>query len=281
VIGFAPGRIGVGAMATTFEFGANWLSYLETVNDASVKQSEGEITAMLGDLRGKTFIDIGCGSGMSSLAAHRLGAIVRSFDYDPKCVECTRAMQRRFNASWPVEQGSALDLDYMLGLGQYDIVYSWGVLHHTGDMWRAIDNTTHLVKPGGLLHLMLYRDAWLAPVWTAIKRFYSASPSPIQWVIRNGFAGAQVLGLLLKGRNVKRVIRDYGQSNRGMSWYTDVTDWIGGYPFEYASAEQVIAFLELRGFETVKIYPEPSRRRMGWQGTGSYQYVFRARPPAS
>jgi 2-polyprenyl-6-hydroxyphenyl methylase/3-demethylubiquinone-9 3-methyltransferase len=262
-------------MATTFEFGTNWLAYLDTVSDASVAQSERELTGMLGDVCGRTFIDVGCGSGMSSLAAHRLGAIVRSFDYDPKCVECTRAMQQRFGASWPVERGSALDADYMRTLGEFDIVYSWGVLHHTGDMWRAIDNTARLVKGGGLLHLMLYRDAWLAPVWKGVKRFYSASPSPIQWIVRNGFAGVQILGLLLKGRNPRRVMRDYGKSNRGMSWYTDVTDWIGGYPFEYASAEQVIEHLKARGFATVKVYPEPYKKKMGWQGTGSYQYVFR------
>jgi SAM-dependent methyltransferase len=262
-------------MATTFEFGTNWLAYLETVTDASVAQSERELTAMLGDVRGKTFVDVGCGSGMSSLAAHRLGAIVRAFDYDQKCVDCARALQRRFAASWPVERGSALDADYLRSLGEFDIVYSWGVLHHTGDMWRAIDNATRLVKPGGLLHLMLYRDAWLAPVWTGVKRFYSGSPRPVQWVVRNGFAGVQVLGLLLKGRNPRRVMRDYGKSNRGMSWYTDVTDWIGGYPFEYASAEQVMAHLESRGFSTAKVYPEPYKKKMGWQGTGSYQYVFR------
>jgi 2-polyprenyl-6-hydroxyphenyl methylase/3-demethylubiquinone-9 3-methyltransferase len=227
-----------------------------------VAQSERELTAMLGDFRGKTFIDVGCASGMSSLAAQRLLALVRSFDFDSKRVEWTRAVR----CLWPVELGSVLDRAHLRRLGVFDVVCSWGSLHHTGDMWRAIDNAAQLV---------LYRDAWLAPVWKLIKRCYSASPRPAQWIIRNAFAGIQLGGLLLKGRNPRRVMREYGKRNRGMSWYTDVTDWIGGYPFEYASAEQVVAHLESVGFATVKVHPEPYPKPMGWQGTGSYQYVFR------
>jgi len=259
---------------TTFAFGRNWLQFLETVDESSVLASERELAGMLGDVSGKTFVDVGCGSGLSSLAAYRMGAKVTSFDYDTKCVECTKALQRRFGVSWPVEQGSALDIEYLRRLGQFDIVYSWGVLHHTGDMWPAIDNCLTLLKRGGDLHLMLYRDAYLAPVWKFVKMTYSMSPSSIQWVLRNGFAGIQVIGLLARGRNPLKVMRAYGKSNRGMSWYTDSTDWIGGYPFEYASAEEVIGRLKPRGLDLVRITPEPYKKPVGWMGTGSYQYVF-------
>ena len=260
---------------TAFAFGENWLRFLETINESSVEASKNDLAAMLGDISDKTFVDIGCGSGLSSLAAHRLGAKVQAFDYDVQCVECAKELQRRFRAHWPVERGSALDCDYLARLGQFDIVYSWGVLHHTGDMWTAIDNCITLLKPGGYLHLMLYRDAYLAPVWKGIKRFYSVSPRPIQGLMRTAFAGVQIFGLLVKGRNPLRVMRDYGKSSRGMSWYTDSTDWIGGYPFEYASAEDVIEHLTGRGFDLVKLYPNIYPKPMGWQGTGSYQYVFR------
>jgi hypothetical protein len=170
-----------------------------------------------------------------------------------------------------------LDGEYLRRLGQFDIVYSWGVLHHTGNMWVAIDNCLELLKRGGDLHLMLYRDAHLAPVWKWIKMTYSMSPSAVQWIMRNGFAGVQVLGLLARGRNPLRVMRNYGARNRGMSWYTDSTDWIGGYPFEYASAEEVTERLKLKGLSLVKISPKPpDKKPIGWKGTGSYQYIFRS-----
>jgi SAM-dependent methyltransferase len=262
-------------MSAVFEFGRNWLEFLKTVDESSVEMSEHDLLNMLGDLSGRTFLDIGCGSGLSSLAAHRLGAKVRSFDYDRNSVECTKQLQRRFGVSWPVEHGSALDTAYLANLGQFDVVYSWGVLHHTGNMWAAVANCLPLVAPGGRLHLMLYRDAWLAPTWRFIKRTYSRSPSAIQWTMRNSFAAVQILGLLCKGRNPRRVMREYGnKGTRGMSWYTDVVDWIGGYPFEYTDAETLIAFVGQRGFRLLKIKPAIYKKQVGWQGTGSYQYIF-------
>jgi len=158
-----------------------------------------------------------------------------------------------------------------------DVVCSWGVLHHTGAMWAAIANAAGLVRPGGLLYLMLYRDATCAPIWKFIKRFYVASPRPVQFLMRNSFAGIQITGMLLKHKSpakVRKMIRDYGGDSRGMSWYIDSTDWIGGYPFEYAEAEEVTAFLEAKGFELTKIEPQITPKPFGLRGTGSYQYLF-------
>src|SRR6185295_10447431 len=94
-------------------------------------------------LEGRRFLDIGSGSGLFSLAARRLGASVHSFDLDPESVRCALELRRRFcpaDADWRIEQASALDRRYLAALGEFDVVYSWGVLHHTGQMRDALEN---------------------------------------------------------------------------------------------------------------------------------------------
>ncbi len=77
-----------------FEFGANWNRFLAVLNDERIAQAEESLKRMLevDNLQGKSFLDIGSGSGLFSLAARRLGARVYSFDYDPKSVACTREL---------------------------------------------------------------------------------------------------------------------------------------------------------------------------------------------
>ena len=94
-------------------------------------------------------------------AARRLGATVHSFDYDPESVACTEQLKQRndpTDIAWTIEPGSVLDPDYLRTLGSWDIVYSWGVLHHTGAMWEALGNVAPLVKPSGLLFISIYND---------------------------------------------------------------------------------------------------------------------------
>src|SRR5437016_6038307 len=139
-----------------FAFGENWARFLIVLDEDRIRLAEGSLREMLkvDHLRGKSFLDVGSGSGLFSLVARRLGATVRSFDYDQQSVACTQELKRRYfpgDADWIVEEGSILDNDYLASLGKYDIVYSWGVLHHTGAMWQALENVSHLVAPQGLL----------------------------------------------------------------------------------------------------------------------------------
>jgi 2-polyprenyl-6-hydroxyphenyl methylase/3-demethylubiquinone-9 3-methyltransferase len=244
-------------MADAFAFGKNWLSFLRNVNESSAALSTKALESMLGNVANRTFIDVGCGSGLSSLAAHRLGAIVRSFDYDRQCVECTRELQRRFGATWPVEQGSVLDRQFLSTLGQFDIVYSWGVLHHTGSMWDAIDNVTRLVAPAGRLFIAIYNDQGrLSKKWLRIKERYNRFPEWLRWTVVLPvfvrFWAKTLIRDTLAGRPF-RSWRQYSETYRGMNPWRDVIDWVGGYPFEVAKPEEIFEFAKARGFQLEKM----------------------------
>src|SRR5262245_45349652 len=125
------------ARGERFAFGKNWQEFLRIIDETRIRQAEDSLAVMLREstLVGKSFLDIGCGSGLFSLAARRLGARVHSFDFDADSVACADELRRRYfqgDPQWTIEQGSVLDSHYMSALGNFDIVYSWGVLHHTG-----------------------------------------------------------------------------------------------------------------------------------------------------
>lgn len=253
-----------------FEFGANWRRFLETVDESRIEAAVGSLKRMLDveSLAGLTFLDVGSGSGLFSLAAQRLGARVHSFDYDPQSVACTREMKRRFAPDadgWTIERGSALDAEYLAGLAPADVVYSWGVLHHTGDMWRAIDLVAQRVKPGGRFWLAIYNDQGRTSAdWIRVKRCYQALPEflrPLLVTIVGGClfahrvlcaAVSSLIHLLTLGNPLtpfrSLAAKAQAPDARGMSRWYDLVDWVGGWPFEVARPEEVIDFLAQRGF---------------------------------
>lgn len=246
-----------------FGFGDNWKDFLRLLDDDRITEAERSLATMLGtdDLAGKRMIDIGSGSGLFSLAARRLGAEVRSIDFDPSSVWCTNTLRDRFfpdDARWQVAEGSALDGDYLRTLGTYDIVYSWGVLHHTGEMWTGIQNAARMVRPGGLFYLAIYNDqGWKSHLWWLIKKFYNVLPGPLAtafaWSIGLAANALNILKYTLKLKPMVaiRPLIDY-RKNRGMNFSHDLIDWIGGFPFEFATYEALVHHLEAEGFEHVR-----------------------------
>ncbi|MBD1806554.1 methyltransferase [Microcoleus sp. FACHB-SPT15] len=239
-----------------FQFGENWKRFLSVLNDERIAEAEKSLQEMLEveNLQGKSFLDIGSGSGLFSLAARRLGAKVHSFDYDPQSVACTQELKGRYfpeDSNWTIEQGSVLNIDYIKSLRQFDIVYSWGVLHHTGAMWQALDNASLPVVDGGQLCLAIYNDQGSASRrWLKVKQFYCSGIVGRTLVSMLFISYFILMGLaidLVKLRNPILRYKEYKKS-RGMSIIYDWYDWLGGYPYEVAKPEEIFKFYQDRGF---------------------------------
>jgi len=247
-----------------FAFGKNWKSFVARhMTPDQIAEAEISLREFLkcDNLAGKTFVDVGCGSGMFSLAAHRLGASkVVSFDVDADSTECCRMLREDAGApdNWTVLSGSALDDGFIAGLGKYDIVYSWGVLHHTGNVWKAIENAARLVNENGLFYIAIYNravgwaihpDGRIGPssFWAVEKKIYSSLPAFAQNIIDYALMTLLILIYLITFKNPIRKIKDHNRL-RGMSWRIDIKDWLGGYPYQPATADEVSDFVRELGF---------------------------------
>ena len=241
-----------------FDFGQNWSDFsLSALTAERTAQARMEFSRLMEhamvDFKQKSFLDIGFGQGLSLLAAASLGAYAVGCDINPKCGEVLALNRARFpelaERNIPVVIGSILDEATLARLrvisptgGTYDIVHSWGVLHHTGRMWAAVDQAADLVAPGGVLVLALYNRHWSSPFWKTVKRAYCAAPKWLQRVLIWLFYPVILVAKwLVTGRSPHAM-------ERGMDFYYNVIDWVGGYPYEYARMDEVTGHLMRRGF---------------------------------
>jgi 2-polyprenyl-6-hydroxyphenyl methylase/3-demethylubiquinone-9 3-methyltransferase len=255
-----------------FDFGANWQRYARDVDDDAIEAAVAALADLLGDLRGRTVLDLGCGSGIHGLAALRLGCRhLTAVDVNPKSVATARGLVAAHHAgdNHSIAQADVFDFEPQR---TFDVVYSWGVLHHTGDMWRAVRRAAAWVAPSGLLCIALYRKTPFCGFWKIVKRLYTASNRPVRGAIFGLYIVLYGLRLLFTGRNPVTWIRDR-ETERGMKWYTDKIDWLGGYPYESAAPDDVVAFVEALGFECVAV--RNGERLLGLFGSGCAEYVFR------
>ena len=258
-----------------FKFGRNWKNYLSKYSDERLRLAVASLKDMLGvdTLKGKTFIDVGCGSGVFSLAALKLGAEqVVSFDYDKDSVECAEYLKEKYGPfeHWKIDRASILDIDWVKSLGQYDVVYSWGVLHHTGKMWNALENVSTLVKPQGSMFISIYNEQFLiSRLWLRIKYFYNKLPEPFQFLFGNLYFALTAIRKLITDIISRRspMERYRGTNARGMNSYYDAIDWIGGYPFEVATPAEIFEFYKAKAFLLTKLVTR--------NGMGCNEFVFK------
>jgi 2-polyprenyl-3-methyl-5-hydroxy-6-metoxy-1,4-benzoquinol methylase len=269
-------------LETHFAFGQNWSDYSDKIRDEQIVEAKNALQRLLGNeaLAGKRFLDIGCGSGLHSLAALQLGAAeVVAMDLDPESVNTTERVLRRFapaGASYRVIQRSVFDLN-IADLGSFDVTYSWGVLHHTGKMYEALVRAGAMTAPSGLFVFALYRKTWLCRFWTIEKRWYAAASAKRQEYARRIYIRLFRIGLLVTGRRFAAYEKNY-RSNRGMDFYHDVHDWMGGYPYESISNREVDDLMTSTGFQAQRLFLSSTRkilgRNVGFFGSGCDEYVY-------
>lgn len=279
----------------TFSFGRNWFDYVNNVLDR--KQLDVARDSLLKYLpeeeyKNKVFIDIGCGSGIFSLSALMLGCKkVISFDVDEYSVKAAKLVKDKFaelipaDAQWDIFEGSILDDDLLRKFSsQGDIVYSWGVLHHTGDMYKAIQNASRLVNPEGFFILAIYNKTASSDFWKRYKRFYNLTNVFFRKIMNYVVFGYIILQRI-RVSMIKKIKNQPTEPlflrERGMSIYYDVVDWLGGYPYEYATFEEIKDYMENLGFELIKsptVLPTEEKKllnRVTFNYTGNNEFVFR------
>ncbi|MBI3668690.1 MAG: class I SAM-dependent methyltransferase [Acidobacteria bacterium] len=268
-------------LETHFSFGENWAQYARKIDERRIEEAEKSLVRLVGReaIQGRTFLDIGCGSGLFSVAALRLGCQrLLAVDLDPRCVETTRGMLQfhAARARWECRCVSVFELD-PANVGTFDVVYSWGVLHHTGAMHKAIGVASKLVASGGLLALGLYGKTPFCGLWRIEKRIYSRAAGWVQTAIRGAYLSLFRLRLALKGESFRKHRENYYQQ-RGMDLYHDMHDWLGGYPYESISPREAVRYLRELGFEPVRSFVYPC---IGLLGAGCDEYCFTKPLPKS
>lgn len=232
-----------------FNFGKNWLDYSKTAKEENLEMMEESLINLIGleNIKDKNFLDIGCGSGLFSIAAKKLGAKkVVGIDILPDSIKSSEENKERFNVQdIYFKQLSILD-NQIRDLAKFDVVYAWGSLHHTGEMRKAIENTTHCVENNGLFVLAIYNKHWTSPIWKKIKCFYNISPKFIKSIMIFAFYYIIATAKFLVTR------QNPFQKKRGMNFYYDIIDWLGGYPYEYASKDEIVDFVSKYEFKLIK-----------------------------
>jgi 2-polyprenyl-3-methyl-5-hydroxy-6-metoxy-1,4-benzoquinol methylase len=261
-----------------FAFGENWSNYAQSVSVDHLAHAANDLRSLLSEsaFKGKRFCDIGCGSGIHSVAAAQMGAHVTAIDIDVNSTNTALGLARRFKVEESVCVSNDSIFDHSLPLHSFDIVYSWGVLHHTGDMWRAIDLAIDLVSEelGSKFVIALYRKTRLCGIWRVEKQIYSRSPALVQGIVRAFYVLFFDAVNVLRRKNPLTYRREY-KKKRGMSFAHDVHDWLGGYPYESVKDDEVKNFFSERGFVLEKaVLRCPNKTPIGLFSSGCDEYIF-------
>jgi len=241
-----------------FDFGKNWLNFSKNaLTTEKVEQAKQDFEKLFHEIElpGKSFVDIGFGQGLSLLIAKQKGATVVGCEINPTCEQALKQTLTYFpefkltDIAWIkgsiLNQGTVEELLQHYENKGFDVVHSWGVLHHTGKIQKSIQNASSLVKENGYLIISIYNKHWTSPIWLVIKWLYNQLPSILQKAVAYLFYPIIWLAkYLVTGENPTKM-------NRGMNLFYNVVDWVGGYPYEYASKDEMLHLIEPLGFELI------------------------------
>ena len=243
-----------------FKFGKNWKLFLKGLENKHIQISKKALLKFNQNinLKNRSFIDIGSGSGLSSLAAKQLGAKVVSIDVDTECIECTKFLKNKFykdSKDWDIKKLSILNTKNIKIMNKFDYVYSWGVLHHTGNLKKALKNTESLCGKNGFIHLALYNDQGRkSKRWKIIKKMYIKNNFIVKKLIELIFFPFFLLKPFLQSLLSPILKNNNRIRKRGMTHYISMVDWLGGYPFETSKPEEIFNFFTNKNYTLISLY---------------------------
>jgi ubiquinone/menaquinone biosynthesis C-methylase UbiE len=121
-------------------------------------------------LSGKDVLEVGCGSGIAAQMLAEAGANLTAVDLTPWAVATTRRRLNAFGLDGTVQEADGEDLPFEDT--SFDLVFSWGVIHHSSDMDQALRELVRVLRAGGQIVLMVYnRRSLFYVTYKGFQRF--------------------------------------------------------------------------------------------------------------
>ena len=242
-----------------FSFWKNWQNFLKKINDENIDKAKEIILKFLWDeniIKWNTIIDFWSWSWLMSLAFLELWVKeIISIDIDDYSIECAEYLREKYKYNkkkWKILKGSVLDENFIKSLPKVDMLYSWWVIHHTWDMWKWLDLMLNLIKDNWYFYTAIYNDSnfileWTSKFWLKEKRIYSKYKF-LRYIIKPIYTFYYITWLIIHWINPIKYIKNYSFS-RWMSFWNDIEDWLGWYPYEYATFDEIQSFFEKNNYK--------------------------------
>ncbi len=217
------------------------------------------------EVKGKTVLDAGCGTGVFSIIFARNGAAkVTGIDISPGSLGTARGLKEKFGlANAEFQQQDMLHLSFRDA--SFDIVWAWGTVHHTTDPLGAITELIRVLKPGGSLFLAIYKQTSVTWIHEIIRKTMIRTPRWSWNVLAK--AGAFMLTpvvFLFKRRQ---------KSRKGEKLSELILDWYFVPIRHYYTPEEIRVFLERKKFRIEKYLAHSGRFN------SSSNFIYKARKP--